>query len=107
MRFEISREQLLKPLMDGSGVVERKQTLPVLSNLLLKLDNGRLEITGTDLEVEVSAVCNDVQGVDGNTTVPARKFLDIVRSFPEESTIRFEVVDNKAICVSGRSRFQL
>ena len=107
MRFEISREQLLKPLMDGSGVVERRQTLPVLSNLLLKLDNSRLEITGTDLEVEVSAVCNDVQGVDGNTTVPARKFLDIVRSFPEESTIRFEVVDNKAICVSGRSRFQL
>ena len=107
MQFEISKEQLLRPLMNGSGVVEKRQTLPVLSNVLLRLENGCLEIAGTDLEVEVSAICNDVAGTDGSTTVPARKFVDIVRSFPEESMIRFEVTDNKAICTSGRSRFQL
>ena len=107
MQFEISKAQLLKPLMNGSGVVEKRQTLPVLSNLLLRLENGCLEIVGTDLEVEVSAMCNDVVGTNGSTTVPARKFVDIVRSFPEDSTIRFEVAENKVICTSGRSRFQL
>ena len=92
MQFEISKEQLLRPLMNGSGVVEKRQTLPVLSNVLLRLENGCLEIAGTDLEVEVSAICNDVAGTDGSTTVPARKFVDIVRSFPEESMIMCDFV---------------
>ena len=83
MKFSIARDALIKPLNLVAGVVERRQTLPILSNVLLVLDGTTLSLTGTDLEVElVGRVELDAPGVDGEVTVPARKFVDICKSLP-------------------------
>jgi DNA polymerase-3 subunit beta len=107
MKFTISREVLLQPLSQVVGVVERRQTLPVLANFMLVASNGRLTVTGTDMEVElISSVVADVTQ-DGEITVPARKFIDIVKALPDGSNISFSVSDEKATLSAGRSRFTL
>lgn len=108
MKFAISREALLKPLALVAGVVERRQTLPVLSNILLVVDGDQLSLTGTDLEVElVGRVALGEQGESGEITVPARKIMDICKTLPEESVITIEQDGDKLIIRSGRSRFTL
>jgi len=108
MNFEISREALIKPLQLVTGVVERRQTLPVLSNVLLVLQKGVLSLTGTDLEVElVGRVGTDGKSSDGEVTVPARKLMDICKSLPDDAVLKFETDDSKAILRCGRSRFSL
>lgn len=108
MKFAVSREALLKPLNLVAGVVERRQTLPILSNVLLVLDGEWLSLTGTDLEVElVGRVHLETAGDNGEITVPARKLVDICRSLPEGSTIQFTAEDGKLLVRSGRSRFTL
>jgi len=109
MYFVISREAILKPLQLVSGVVERRQTLPVLSNVLLSLDaSGELAITGTDLEVELIGRVR-VAGTTkpGEITVPARKLVDICKSLSDDATLEFTVDDGKMVIKSGRSRFSL
>lgn len=108
MQFTISREALLKPLQLVAGVVERRQTLPVLSNVLVSLHDGQLALTGTDLEVElVGRVAVDDEVQPGDVTVPARKLLDIVKSLPDGSKIDFSLDNQKVTIKSGRSRFTL
>jgi len=108
MKFSLSREALLKPLQLVVGVVERRQTLPILSNVLLSLDQSRLSMTGTDLEVEIVGVTDiGSGGEDGDVTVSARKLVDICRSLPEEAQIDFSSGDGKATLKSGRSKFTL
>jgi len=108
MKFTVSREALLKPLQLVAGVVERRQTLPVLSNVLVVLEGDRLSLTGTDLEVEiVGRVQLDQAGESGEITVPARKFVDICRSLPETANIEFIEENQRVIVKSGRSRFTL
>lgn len=108
MKFTVSREELLKPLQLVAGVVERRQTLPVLANVLVVLDGGRLSLTGTDLEVEMVAHLQLSQpGEDGEITVPAKKFVDICRSLPEGAEIHFVQDDDKVTLRSGKSRFVL
>jgi len=108
MKFTISREALLKPLNLVAGVVERRQTLPILSNVLLVLEGKQLSLTGTDLEVElVGQIQLESAGESGEITVPARKMLDICKSLPEGSELEFSVSDQKAVLRSGRSRFAL
>ena len=82
MRFSLSREVLLKPLQQVVNVVERRQTLPVLANLLVAVDGQRLSMTGTDLEVEMVARADVEDGQTGETTIPARKLFEIVRALP-------------------------
>ncbi len=107
MKFRISREALLKPLQVVSGVVEKRQTLPILSNVLIAVGQNRLTLTGTDLEVEMTAA-TDLQGADdGETTLPARKFMDICKSLPEGAEIDISVSEQKAQLKSGKSRFTL
>ena len=108
MKFSLSREALLKPLQLVTGVVERRQTLPILSNVLLSLEGSRLSLTGTDLEVEIIGY-TEVSGGDepGEVTVSGRKLLDICRSLPEGANVNFSNSDGKAQVVSGRSRFTL
>lgn len=108
MKFTVSREAILKPLQLVAGVVERRQTLPVLSNVLIILENNQLSLTGTDLEVEIVGRL-DLEGSSerGEITVPAKKFLDICRALPEGAEIQFAVGDQKATVKSGRSRFTL
>lgn len=108
MKFSISRDALLRPLNLVAGVVERRQTLPILSNVLLVLDDGQLSLTGTDLEVElVGRVKLEAPGVGGEVTVPARKLVDICKSLPDGSNIEFTAEDSKVTVRSGRSRFTL
>jgi len=108
MKFAVSREALLKPLQLVAGVVERRQTLPVLSNVLIQLKGDQLTLTGTDLEVEIlGRVGLDEPGVDGEITVPARKLVDICRSLPDGSKIEFFLEDGRMLVKSGRSRFTL
>jgi len=108
MKFTISRDALLRPLNLVAGVVERRQTLPILANVLMVLDGDRLALTGTDLEVElVGRVQLAAPGESGEVTMPARKLVDICKSLPEGSEIEFNVQDSKVTVKSGRSRFTL
>jgi DNA polymerase-3 subunit beta len=107
MKFTIQREELLRPLQLVTGVVERRQTLPVLANLLVKTANGRLEMTGTDLEVELVAQCEVQVEQEGEATLPARKLADIWRSLGEGAEVTVAVEGDRAVVRSGRSRFSL
>ncbi len=108
MKFSIARDTLIKPLNLVAGVVERRQTLPILSNVLIALEGHKLSLTGTDLEVElVGRLDLEAPGVNGDVTVPARKLVDICKSLPEGSNIEFSVEGGKATVKAGRSRFTL
>ena len=108
MKFSINREQLIKPLQQVASVVERRQTLPVLSNVLMVVSGDKVTLTGTDLELElVASLVVEGEVLDGETTVPARKLVDIVKSLPAESVIRFESDGEKMVVRAGRSRFSL
>lgn len=108
MKFVVSREALLKPLQLVAGVVERRQTLPVLSNVLMAIEGEQLSLTGTDLEVEIVARVALEQPSDaGEITVPARKLVDICRSLPDGAMIEFSQDEQRMVVKSGRSRFTL
>ncbi len=107
MKFSVNRESLLRPLQQVAGVVERRQTLPVLSNLLLKVQDNQLSMTGTDLEVElIGRVEVDAQEA-GEITVPARKMVDICREIPDKADIEFSLVESRLEIKSGRFRSTL
>ena len=107
MKFSTSRETLLAPLQQIVGVIERRQTLPILGNVLLRLQGRRLELTGTDLEVQLIARLEVDGGADGAATVPARKLADIVRLLAERSAVQAECRQDRFHIQSGRSRFTL
>lgn len=109
MNITIQREQLLKPLQIVNGVVERRQTSPILSNLLLTVRDTQLSLTGTDLEVEmVAKVALISSEKDVELTLPARKLFDICRTLPEGAEINLSLAStDKALLKSGRSRFTL
>ncbi|MEP7705783.1 DNA polymerase III subunit beta [Paraglaciecola sp. 25GB23A] len=108
MKFSISRENFLQPLQLVSGAVERRHTLPILSNILVKVSDSSLWLTGTDLEVElISNVTLTGAFTEGEITVPAKKLVDICKGLSDNSTIEFEVEGNKALIRSGRSKYSL
>ncbi|MFC0710859.1 DNA polymerase III subunit beta [Azorhizophilus paspali] len=108
MHFTIQREALLKPLQLVAGVVERRQTLPVLSNVLLVVEKQQLSLTGTDLEVElVGRVPLEENAEPGEITVPARKLMDICKSLPTDTLIDIRLDEQKLLIKAGRSRFSL
>ncbi|BAU71690.1 DNA polymerase III subunit beta [Metapseudomonas furukawaii] len=108
MHFTIQREALLKPLQLVAGVVERRQTLPVLSNVLLVVEGQQLSLTGTDLEVElVGRVALEEPAEPGEITVPARKLMDICKSLPSDALIDIRVDEQKLLIKAGRSKFTL
>jgi DNA polymerase-3 subunit beta len=101
------RERLLAPLQAVIGVVERRQTMPVLANVLLSVREGRLSITATDLEVELVAASEVGAQQSGDITVPGRKLLDILRALPEKLVVALSVEAEKVVIKAGRSRFSL
>lgn len=108
MKFTISRESLLKPLQLVAGVVERRQTLPVLSNILLVVEGNQLSMTGTDLEVEmVGRIELEQPAEPGSITVPAKKLMDICKSLPDHVDIELTLTGQKVTIKGGRSRFTL
>ena len=107
MKFTVDRETLLKPLQNVIGVVERRQTLPVLGNLLIVGDDNSLVVTATDLEVEIQAKVATKIDEPGEITLPARKLVDICKALPEGSKIQVTIQDQKGQIRSGKSRFTL
>lgn len=108
MRFAIQREVLLKPLQQVINVVERRQTMPVLANLLVSVDANGLSVTGSDTEVEMvarSGLEGDTEF--GETTIPARKLFDICRALPDGSLLKFALNGERISLNAGRSRFTL
>lgn len=112
MTFSLNRETLLKPLQLVTSVVDKKHSMPILGNVLLTLNNGMLDIVATDLETKLSATLSLAEKNDSTVqavTVPARKFLDIIRSLPENQPLTFSYNSESHRCTvqSGRSRFVL
>ena len=108
MNINIQKETLEKPLSQIIGVVEKRQTLPILGNVFLELIENRLTLVGSDLETEITTRVNNVGGSDGKTTVSARKLFDICRSLPAESLLSLNMeYDNKMVVKAGKSRFTL
>ncbi|MDP3876344.1 MAG: DNA polymerase III subunit beta [Methylobacter sp.] len=124
MKFIINREEILLPLQQIVSVIERKQTMPILSNVLMVIEDDQLTLTGTDLEIQIIAKINIAAITPGSITVPARKFLDICRLLPSGAEIKFELVEEiarddeyagsssgtgatKVKIASSRSRFSL
>ena len=107
MKLSAKREALLKPLHAVIGVVERRQTLPILANVLLVAKDGRVSVTATDLEVELVADADVEVIAAGEVTVPGRKLLDICKALPEESQISIVLSGEKLNVTSGRSKFSL
>ena len=107
MKFQIQREILLEPLQQIIGAVEKRQTMPALSNVLIITTENTLILTATDLEIELVSHLAIIIDEPGQITVPARKLLEISKSLPNEAVINFKVKDTKALVQSGRSRFSL
>ena len=107
MNISAGRDSLLIPLQQVGGVVERRQTLPILANILVNARNGALSITATDLEVEMKTVAQVNCDGEMDFTLPARKLIDICKALPEGADIRISVEGERATLRSGRSRFTL
>ncbi len=107
MKFSVARDTFLTPLQAVTGVVERRQTMPVLANVLLVAKDELLTITATDLEVELSAVSSVQLMEPGEITVPGRKLFDIIKALPDKAEIQFATEGEKVVVRSGKSRFTL
>jgi DNA polymerase-3 subunit beta len=109
MKITLSRATLIKPLQMISGVVEKRQTLPILSNVLVTVNEDTLSLTATDLEIELIGSVKLEQPVAqaGATTVAARKLLDICRALPDDASIQMTLDGEQLIVRSAGSRFAL
>ncbi len=108
MKIRIERDALLKPLQQVIGAVERRHTMPVLGNILFQADAaGVIELTATDLEIELHARLNHPVDEPGEATIPARKLMDICKALPEGAEIILQADGDRVLVKSGRSRFSL
>lgn len=107
MKISANRDELLKPLQQVVSVVERRQTLPILANVLITVGQKSLSLTATDLEVEVRTHAVVDSDSNGEFTVPARKFLDICKALPDGAMLSIEVEGDRAVLKSGRGRYTL
>jgi DNA polymerase III subunit beta len=108
MLIQSDREHLLVPLQSVAGIVDRRHTLPILSNVLIESKPGELLMTASDLEVEIRARAEQAPDAPAVTlTASARKMLDIVRALPEQSKLTLDLKDNRLLLNAGKSRFTL
>ena len=107
MNIKINRETLLKPLTSVASIVEKKHTLPILSNLLLEAKQNKIYLTATDLEMQISLSVDTATDGDFSTTIAAKKLLDICRTLPESSDINMSTNENRITLKAGKSRFNL
>jgi len=107
MRIKIAKEVILPAMLRISGIIERRQTLPILGSVLFNVSNRRLYITATDLEVEIKTHVQIESDDEGMFTIQARKFLDICKFLPDKSDIDIVVSGDKTKILSGKSKFVL
>ncbi len=107
MKIQVGRNELLSALQSVIGVVERRQTLPVLANFLLEAREDELIVVGTDLEMELVGRARVQNLAPGRVTVPARKLFDITRGLPEGAELTLEAGEDRVSVRSGKSRFSL
>lgn len=107
MNFNITRNEILPSLQAVCGVVDRRQALPILSNLLIVAEKEKITFTGTDMEVEMVTTIDHSAATPGETSVPARKLLDICRALPEGSEIGLSFNKDRVLVKSGKSKFTL
>src|SRR3989338_1557695 len=106
--IQSERNALLASLSAVVGVVERRHTLPILSNLLLEKKAGKLTLLATDLELQVSTQLDCAEsGEDFAITIAARKLFDIVRALPEAAKVKLDTKDSQVVVSAGKSRFTL
>jgi len=111
MHFEISRKELLPPLKMIIGVVEQRNTIPILANTLVKVKDNILHLTATDAEVEIACNLPLQAGItsdgDGEITIPARKLFDICKSLSSDDDIQVSIDSEQANIKAGKSKFKL
>jgi DNA polymerase-3 subunit beta len=108
MEFTVQRNALLAELNLVQGVIEKKSTIPILSNILLEASGERIDITATDLDVSICCGCAAEIRNDGTTTLSARRLFDIVRLLPDDASIAFTVRDNDWVEIrSGRAEYKV
>ena len=109
MKVTVERAELLKSLGHVHRVVERRNTIPILANVLIRADNAKLSLKATDLDLEVTETIAGEVSPSGATTVPAHMFYEIVRKLPEGSQIVLDASGDRAVLTirAGRSRFTL
>ena len=106
--LQIERDALLKPLQAVTGIVEKRHTLPILSNVLLDRKGEQLRLIATDLEIQISTRCEAGKGAgDQSLTVSARKLQDILRSLPDNTEVSLDAQNNRLQVKAGKSRFNL
>ena len=107
MEFSVSKSALLNELTITQGVVERKTTIPILSNLLVEAKGSSVAITATDLELSIRTSCEDKVRKEGAGTIPAKKLLELVRLLPE-GEIKFKLLDNHWVeILSDKKKYKL
>lgn len=103
-----ARDNLLRPLQTVGGIVERRHTLPILANILIRKEGQALSFLSTDTEIQITTNADIGAGENSTaTTVAARKLLDILRALPDSSDVSLALVDKKLSVQSGKSRFSL
>ena len=107
MKISTTRDKLLPPLLQVGNVVERRQTLPILANVLIQVESGSITFIATDLEVELKTRIEASTEENNEFTLPARKFIDICKALPEGANINISIEGEKAIIRSGRGRYTL
>ncbi len=107
IELSIKRNDLLNPLQSVIGAIERRQTMPMLANVLLIAENNTLSLTATDLEITLQAEIQTSIKTEGKAALPARKLLDICKNLPESRDLHLDANDEKAILKAGSSRFTL
>ncbi len=108
VKIKATNQALLAPLQHVTGIVERRHTLPILSNVLIQAHGGTVDFVATDLEVQITARASlDGNGAEGSVTVGARKLYDILRSLPEDAEVALDAKENRMVVRAGKSRFNL
>ncbi|RLJ68200.1 DNA polymerase III subunit beta [Sulfurisoma sediminicola] len=105
--FKGPRDQLLVPLQSVCGIVEKRHTLPILSNVLLEMEGGRLTLLATDIEIQIRTAAEAAGKETAALTVGARKMQDILRSLPESADVSLAYEDKRLQLKAGKSRFNL
>ena len=107
--IEADRDTLLKPLQTVTGIVERRHTLPILSNVLIERKQENISFIATDLEIQITTSATDGGKADEeySVTVAAKKLQDILRALPEKVQVTLETTDSRLQAKAGKSRFNL